>query len=282
MRFYRRYRPRFASAGAAVIRVALVILAAVFIRRLSTYCDCTCLKNELAHISFAVRSTEPPAVLPFGGRARKRVTPARLLRCSGRASTEVSVLLLLAGDIESNPGPRRPKFPCGICSRAVKDVDPAVCCDQCNLWIHNKCCGLSPHIYEIMKSSSGVWICPSCGLPSFASSLFESSASVSTSNSFVLLSHTDDNQELPVNSSTPIKRTPSKKSSQQSKLKVISINVNSLRGKSIQMLELIETEKSFAKKPNWTPPSHPQRFSLIHSVCFGMTGTWLVGVCASR
>ena len=53
------------------------------------------------------------------------------------------ILLAMAGDVELNPGPRKPKYPCSVCSKAVKQSDPAFCCDQCNLWIHNKCSGLS-------------------------------------------------------------------------------------------------------------------------------------------
>ena len=62
------------------------------------------------------------------------------------------LLLTLSGDIESNPGPRKAKFPCGICSKPVKASDPAVCCDQCNFWIHNRCSGLSPYMYECLKT----------------------------------------------------------------------------------------------------------------------------------
>jgi PHD-finger len=83
-------------------------------------------------------------------------------------------LLLFSGDVESNPGPRQPKFPCGICSKAVKNHEPAVCCDQCDSWVHNRCSGSSELMYGVLQQSSCTWICPSCGLPSFTSSFFNS------------------------------------------------------------------------------------------------------------
>jgi len=61
-----------------------------------------------------------------------------------------ALLLLLSGDVECNPGPRQPKYPCGMCSKAVKNSDPAVCCDQCDAWVHNRCSGLSELMYEVL------------------------------------------------------------------------------------------------------------------------------------
>ena len=36
-----------------------------------------------------------------------------------------------------------PKFPCGICSKAVEKNRNAVCCDGCNLWVHIRCNNLN-------------------------------------------------------------------------------------------------------------------------------------------
>ena len=55
----------------------------------------------------------------------------------------------MAGDIEPNSGPRVPKYPCVMCSRDVRQGDPAVCCEQCNTWVHNKCSGLSDWMYSL-------------------------------------------------------------------------------------------------------------------------------------
>ena len=136
-----------------------------------------------------------------------------------------------------------PKYPCGICSAAMKQRDPAVCCDQCGMWIHNICSGLSAPTYELMKNSSGVWICPSCGLPSFSSSLFNSSTVTSISNSFSVLDAVDNNLPhfIPACSSSPIKSK--QQPANHDRIKVLSINVNSLRGKAQQLEELIFYEE---------------------------------------
>ena len=44
-------------------------------------------------------------------------------------------LLLLGGDIQSNPGPV--KYPCGICERPVKYNQRGIQCDFCNKWHHS-------------------------------------------------------------------------------------------------------------------------------------------------
>lgn len=154
----------------------------------------------------------------------------------------ISILLILSGDVEMNPGPRQPKYPCKICSKAVKNNDSAMRCDNCEIWVHNLCSGISTHTYETMKNSSCTWICPACGLPSFSSSLFEDNSILSSSNrysSLENLSSTDNTFQLPVNASTPNKV----KYNCNKPLKIISVNINSLRGKSVQMTELIHDEK---------------------------------------
>ncbi len=109
-------------------------------------------------------------------------SPSAMLHSSSRGVRErfsssrhpLFLILMLAGDVESNPGPRVPKYPCGMCSKAVKQSDKAVCCDICDQWLHNKCSGVSEHMYAILQGSDCEWICPNCGMPNFSASFFES------------------------------------------------------------------------------------------------------------
>ena len=116
-------------------------------------------------------------------------------------------LLVAAGDIETNPGPgRKPKFPCGICQRAVKNSDAALECDSCNSWIHNKCSGVTDDSYNLyINMQCFNWICPSCEVLNFASSFF-SIDQIDVTNPFDSLSDIDCSQEKfsPRVSSTPI------------------------------------------------------------------------------
>jgi hypothetical protein len=159
--------------------------------------------------------------VPFQDLLYTSVPRKKPIRLPTESWLHLSLFLLMAGDIESNPGPRKPKYPCVVCSAAVKSSDPAVCCDQCGMWLHNRCSGLSPHMYELMKHTSGTWICPSCGMPSFSSSLF--SASIDTSNSFNVLE--TDVLPKPQHSSTPSKVTSHNTGVDRNKIKVISVNV---------------------------------------------------------
>ena len=119
---------------------------------------------------------------------------------------------------------------------------------------------------RMLKNSSCLWICPSCGLPSFSSSFFDSS-DISTSNSFSPLNsvneigtpvgpgsfqpssnaklHSTRNEREPntpkVNQCRPIKASTRVKPTSKG-VKFVSINVNSLHGKSLEMLELIHSQ----------------------------------------
>ena len=78
------------------------------------------------------------------------------------SSLYLSLLLLsIAKDIESNPGPV--KYPCQICNKAVKWTTPGVCCDSCDGWYHKICMGMSSGVYSGLQNVS--WYCCNCGLP---------------------------------------------------------------------------------------------------------------------
>jgi hypothetical protein len=52
----------------------------------------------------------------------------------------LSFLLLLAGDIETNPGPT---WICDICTRTISQKQCSVRCNTCNKWVHLKCTPLT-------------------------------------------------------------------------------------------------------------------------------------------
>ena len=69
-----------------------------------------------------------------------------LSKSSSKYKLIILSLLLLAGDLEVNPGPtttftsrqgRKIKYLCGNCSREC--VSDCICCDNCNRWFHIKC-----------------------------------------------------------------------------------------------------------------------------------------------
>ena len=49
----------------------------------------------------------------------------------------LTMLILLAGDIQMNPGPgNRSVFPCGACEIPVTWSQEGVCCNNCSVWYH--------------------------------------------------------------------------------------------------------------------------------------------------
>ena len=56
-------------------------------------------------------------------------------------------IMLLAGDIHTNPGPRQ-NYPCTVCHENVKTKDPWVSCDICEGWSHTVCVGIPSDEYR--------------------------------------------------------------------------------------------------------------------------------------
>ena len=110
----------------------------------------------------------PSRLLPYGtgGHAVVCALPGR--RCSimffrpAASSSYCFWLLLLAGDVATNPGPVR--YPCTVCAKPVRANQRGVICDTCDLWTHAKCCGISRSEYDVMslQGDSCTWECPKC------------------------------------------------------------------------------------------------------------------------
>ena len=160
------------------------------------------------------------------------------------------LLLLQSGDTEVNPGPRQPKWPCGVCSKGVRWNENAVSCDSCDTWYHQSCMEMPTQMFECLQSSQAVWICASCGLPNFSSSLF-SSFNLSTSNSFSCLSDSSLSSvgspapsREPLATSTPKRGGPPKKAPQttkQTNLRVLMVNCQSICNKVQEFHHVLES-----------------------------------------
>ena len=88
------------------------------------------------------------------------------------------LLLALSHDIEVNPGPRPPKFPCGSCGKAVRNGQNAIHCESCDQWYHIECDGLGAEVHQVLcEHDSYSWICLNCGLPNFSTGLFDETLS---------------------------------------------------------------------------------------------------------
>ena len=72
-------------------------------------------------------------------------------------------ILLLCGDIESNPGPAQ-VYPCGLCDLPVTWAhQDGLCCDGCDIWHHRSCIELCSADYDLLVKHSHIpWLCCKC------------------------------------------------------------------------------------------------------------------------
>ena len=148
-----------------------------------------------------------------------------------------TLLVTLSNDVQLNPGPRPPKYPCGSCGAAVRNNQNSIQCDGCNFWFHISCQGMNTSIHHIMaEHASYSWSCLNCGLLNFSTAIYDDfSISDCSTNNFSVL-----DSSLPPRTSTPIKKKTFSKNS--NKLKVININFRSVVNKVHELQCLIDTE----------------------------------------
>ena len=146
-------------------------------------------------------------------------------------------LLLLSGDIHPQPGP--PQHPCGLCGKAVKNNQKAIECEECLVWYHVNCTATSAQSYEDLGLNSKlVWICNRCTYPNFSTTfLLNNLSDLADSTIFGSLDSPSPSDPLtsplgpPLHTSSPSAHHSSKrtKSKPRRKLKVLSLNCNSLK-----------------------------------------------------
>ena len=130
------------------------------------------------------------------------------------------------------------KADCGLCSRAVLNGHKAVQCDGCELWIHNECLFISDDDYENVLTTKSTWICSKCDFFNFLDSFFDDQLNLMTQNRFDPLSK-DKNVRLSSNSSKEINSS----NKTLGGLKLISIDINSIRGKKVDLSAFLEVHQ---------------------------------------
>ena len=123
------------------------------------------------------------------------------------------------------------KADCGLCSGAVLKGHKAVRCDSCDMWIHNECSFIAETQYEIVNNTNCTWICPKCEFFNFSDSFFGEQVNLETENRFFPLTKEKKDRSSPCGTN---------KSSFISGLKFISMNINSIRGKQLELLAFLD------------------------------------------
>ena len=176
-------------------------------------------------------------------RAKKSCVIFRLDRLNDPSQLPM-LLLLLGGDIEVNPGHNR-KFPCGICLKPVKKNQAGIQCGECSNWFHvnTKCIDISPTVYSTLVNSSCMWNCPTCGLPNFSDSFFDSSIhSLNSPNVFEPLNQTTLVESLSPGR-VPVHNRNKEKLPRRSNLTCLVVNCRSVRNKIADLAVVINEHK---------------------------------------
>ena len=100
---------------------------------------------------------------------RKRCSPLFLTGSNFNKLLTVTVLLL-AGDIETNPGPEvvQNTFPCGLCEVDANWSNGGIAYESCDVWYHRSCADLNMSSFNRLASSSQIWICAKCHSSNFS------------------------------------------------------------------------------------------------------------------
>ena len=135
----------------------------------------------------------------------------------------------------------KPKFPCQICEKACKWGQQAVACDECESWHHKQCLNMNTIVYQNLVDTSNPWICCNCGLPNFASSLFDTSIHIqpdstigNETSDLSLASSPLSNIGQPITTSSPISANNRRNVNKHTHIRIVNINIRSLRGKKAE------------------------------------------------
>ena len=121
---------------------------------------------------------------------------------------------------------------CGMCGYAVHSKDSAIECDKCKLWIHSKCASVSDAAYTVLQSSNCAWFCPKCNHTNH-SFFFPNQDGINLKNSFQALT-----EGFAAKSTKSHRRSTFNRS-----IGMVSMNINGLRGKKLELQSFLDTEK---------------------------------------
>ena len=107
-------------------------------------------------------------------------------------------------------------------------------CDNCSKWYPNNCSDISDSKYKKIQMRNCVWICPHCENQNVSTSFCSSSSgNTPTNDRFDPLTAADDKNAT--------KDTTSK--CRTGNLNFVSININGIRGKKVELQEFLDSSK---------------------------------------
>ena len=79
-----------------------------------------------------------------------------------KATLIASQLVILAGDVSTNPGPMDV---CQACNKGCRKNQSAIQFDDCDLWYHQRCLNMGEREFLNLTNPQTSWICTSCICP---------------------------------------------------------------------------------------------------------------------
>ena len=117
----------------------------------------------------------------------------------------------------------------------VLNCHKAVQSDQCEPWNHNNCSYISPSEYEDLENSNCTWICPKCEIFKFSDSYFDTQCNLENPKRLEPLVRKVDKDANPSCRNKPTSING---------LKFTSININSTKGKKLELVAFLTSINS--------------------------------------
>ena len=129
------------------------------------------------------------------------------------------------------------KAECGLCRGVILKSHKTVHCDSCDMWIHNECSFIAETQHETVSNTNCTWICAQCEFSNFSDSFFGEQVNLKSEIRFVPLTKEKKDRSSPCGTN---------KSTFISGLKFISMNINSIRGKKLELLAFLDFNQRHA------------------------------------
>ena len=145
---------------------------------------------------------------------------------------------------------------------------------HCEMWVHNGCSFITESQYETLQNTNCTWICPKCKFSNFSNSLFDDQLNLETQNRFDPLTN-----EKKTGSSS----FGTSKNNFIGGLQFVSINVNSIRCKKLELLACLDFHQPHVvaiQETKLTAPLQLQNCSrnLVHIMYTGKIETFMAVV----
>ena len=129
--------------------------------------------------------------------------------------------------------------PCGMCKADVVRSHSAIECDKCKTWIHSSCASVNEELYSRISTPNCSWYCPRCNTNN--TSLFTSQ--IHNIKSYNIYDHLSKTPQISDTGPNNKKSARISDSFNHKSIKFVSININGIRGKKLELQAYLASEE---------------------------------------